>query len=184
MESGSQDNRQKSNKKVVTTLVAIVFFMSGFSFALVPLYDVFCEITGLNGKTADGPVAVETKKIDLNRTVKVQFVANMNTSNSWKFKPEVFEMEVHPGKLEETFFYAENMADIGKYAQAVPSVVPGLAAQYFHKTECFCFNEQKFEAGEGKDMPLRFMVDPELPEKVKQLTLSYTFFELDKVAAK
>ena len=164
-------------------LVAMVFFMSGFSFALVPLYDIFCEITGLNGKTADGPVAVE-QKIDFNRMVKVQFIANMNGAGSWKFKPDVFEMEVHPGKLEDTLFYAENMTDLNKVAQAIPSVVPGQAAIYFHKTECFCFNEQAFEPWEGKNMPLRFMVDPELPDKIKTITLSYTFFELDKVAVK
>ncbi len=183
MEPESGRVERKSNKKLVTMLVAMVFFMSGFSFALVPLYDVFCEITGLNGKTADRPVAVE-QRVDLSRTVKVQFIANMNGAGSWKFKPAVFEMEVHPGKLEETLFYAENMTDLNKVAQAVPSVVPGQAALYFHKTECFCFNEQVFEPREGKDMPLRFMVDPELPEKIKTIALSYTFFELDRVAAK
>jgi cytochrome c oxidase assembly protein subunit 11 len=179
----SQTER-KSNKKIVTMLVAMVFFMSGFSFALVPLYDVFCEITGLNGKTADGPVAVSTKKVDLSRTVKVQFIANMNSDAPWKFRPDVFEMEVHPGQLNETVFYAQNLADKNKVAQAIPSVAPGQAALYFHKTECFCFNEQEFKPNEGRDMPLRFMVDPELPGKIKTLTLSYTFFELNKVASK
>ncbi len=183
MEPESSRAERKSNKRLVTMLVAMVFFMSGFSFALVPLYDIFCEITGLNGKTADGPVAVK-QNIDPDRTVKVQFIANMNSAESWKFKPDVFEMEVHPGKLEETLFYAENMADVNKVARAVPSVVPGQAARYFHKTECFCFSEQAFEPREGKNMPLRFMVDPELPEKIKTISLSYTFFELDRVAVK
>ena len=178
-----KETTRRSNKKTVTALVAMVFFMSGFSFALVPLYDVFCEITGLNGKTADGPVVVETNKVDLNRTVKVQFIANLNHS-AWQFRPEVFEIEVHPGQLNETSFYAKNMAAHNKVAQAVPSVSPGQAALYFHKTECFCFNEQKFKPNEGKNMPLRFMVDPELPEKIKTLTLSYTFYELNKVAGK
>ncbi len=180
-ESGKIERR--SHKKLVAMLVAMVFFMSGFSFALVPLYEVFCEITGLNGKTADGPVAVE-EKIDMNRTVKVQFIANMNSINgAWKFTPDVFEMEVHPGSLEETAFHAENTTDLNRVAQAVPSVVPGQAALYFHKTECFCFNEQSFEPQESKSMPLRFMVDPELPEKIETIALSYTFFELDRVAA-
>ena len=163
-------------------LVVMVFFMSGFSFALVPLYDVFCEVTGLNGKTAEGPAEISKIQVDLERTVKVQFIANLNGDAPWKFKPDVFEMEVHPGQLNETVFYAQNLADESKVAQAIPSVVPGLAAQYFHKTECFCFNEQTFKANEGRDMPLRFMVDPELPENITTLTLSYTFFELDKVA--
>ncbi len=165
-------------------LVGMVFFMSGFSFALVPLYDVFCEITGLNGKTADGPVAVDTKKVDLDRTVRVQFIANLNSGAPWKFKPQVFEMKVHPGQLNDTVFFAQNLTDKGKVAQAIPSVAPGLAAQYFHKTECFCFNEQAFKPGEERDMPLRFMVDPLIPEDITTLTLSYTFFELDKVASK
>lgn len=167
-------------------LVAMVFFMSGFSFALVPLYDIFCEITGLNGKTADRPVVVETNRVDLDRQVQVKFVANLNNQQGWKFRPDVFEMAVHPGQLNETVFYAENLSGKGRVAQAVPSVVPGQAALYFHKTECFCFSEQAFNPQESKMMPLRFMVDPELPEKIESLTLSYTFFELgsDRVASR
>ena len=179
-----QADNKRSNKKIVTLLVGMVFFMSGFSFALVPLYDVFCEITGLNGKTADGPVAVDVKKVDMDRTVRVQFIANLSSGAPWEFKPDVFEMKVHPGQLNDTVFFAHNLTDKGKVAQAIPSVSPGLAAQYFHKTECFCFNEQTFKPGEKLDMPLRFMVDPQLPDDIKTLTLSYTFFELDKVASK
>ena len=180
--SGANETRTRSNKNIVTMLVAMVFFMSGFSFALVPLYDAFCEITGLNGKTADGPVAVAGKQVDLDRTVKVQFITNLNSGAAWEFKPDVFEMAVHPGELNETLFYARNLAGNSKVAQAIPSVSPGQAALYFHKTECFCFNEQEFKPEEGKEMPLRFMVDPELPEEIETLTLSYTFFELNKVA--
>jgi cytochrome c oxidase assembly protein subunit 11 len=174
---------KKSNSRIVTMLVGMVFFMSGFSFALVPLYDVFCEITGLNGKTADGPVAITTQQVDKDRTVRVQFIANLNNGAPWEFRPDVFEMAVHPGQLNETVFYAQNLTSKGKVAQAIPSVAPGQAASYFHKTECFCFNEQAFKPGEERDMPLRFMVDPELPDHIKTLTLSYTFFELDKVAS-
>jgi cytochrome c oxidase assembly protein subunit 11 len=174
----------KSNKKIVTVLVAMVFFMSGFSFALVPLYDVFCDITGLNGKTADGPAVISSNEVDLDRTVKVQFIASLNNEAPWEFRPDVFEVKVHPGELNETFFFAKNLTSQSKVAQAVPSVAPGQAALYFHKTECFCFSEQGFKPNEGRDMPLRFMVDPELPENIETLTLSYTFFELDKVAVK
>lgn len=174
----------RSNKKVVTMLVAMAFFMTGFGFALVPLYDIFCEVTGLNGKTADGPVVVKSVKVDESRLVTVQFVANLNKNAPWKFRPAVFEMQVHPGKLMETSFYAENLTDKNKVAQAVPSVTPGQVAKYFKKTECFCFTQQAFKPKEGRNMPLRFMLDPEFPEDINTVTLSYTFFELGKVAAK
>ncbi|MCW8965014.1 MAG: cytochrome c oxidase assembly protein [Gammaproteobacteria bacterium] len=170
------------HSKTVTMLVAMVFFMSGFSFALVPLYDVFCEVTGLNGKTAEGPAAISKAQVDTDRTVKVQFLTNLNNQAPWKFKADVYEMKVHPGQMYETSFYAQNLTADKKVAQAVASVSPGLAAEHFNKTECFCFNEQAFEANEGKDMPLRFMVNPELPKEITTLTLSYTFFELDKLA--
>jgi len=170
------------HNKTVTMLVAMVFFMSGFSFALVPLYDVFCEVTGLNGKTAEGPAAISKVQVDTDRAVKVQFLTNLNNQAPWKFKADVYEMEVHPGQMYETSFYAQNLTSDKKVAQAVASVSPGLAAEHFSKTECFCFNEQAFEANEGKDMPLRFMVNPELPKEITTLTLSYTFFELDKLA--
>ena len=183
MDQGKEAGK-KSNKKVVTVLVAMVFFMSGFSFALVPLYDVFCDITGLNGKTADGPAVISTNKVDLSRTVKVQFIANLNNEAPWEFRPDVFEVKVHPGELTDTYFFAKNLTNENKVAQAVPSVAPGQAALYFHKTECFCFSEQDFKPNEGRDMPLRFMVDPELPENIRTLTLSYTFFELNKVVVK
>ena len=173
----------KSNKKLVTMLVGMVFFMVGFSFAMVPLYDIFCEITGLNGKTAPGPVAVDKLRVDESRTVKVQFVANTNNVGGFRFRPDVFEMEVRPGELSETHFYARNMTDYRQTAQAVPSVAPGRAALYFHKTQCFCFDNQVFEARADKNMPVRFVVDPQLPEKIKTITLSYTFFQVDRVAA-
>jgi len=173
-----------SNKKIVTMLVVLVFFMSGFSFALVPLYDIFCEVTGLNGKTADGPAVVSAEKADESRLVTVQFIASLNKNAPWKFKPEVFEMKVHPGQVMETSFYAENLTDDSRVAQAVPSVSPGVAARHFDKVECFCFTRQEFKPGEGRNMTLRFMVGKELPEDITTVTLSYTFFELDTVAAK
>lgn len=183
------DNKElgESNRKIVSRLLVFVVFMSCFGFALVPLYDVFCDVTGLRFTDLEEKAASNqtvTSRVDEHRTVKVQFVANMNTGGRWTFKPDIFEMEVHPGKLEETIFYAENLSQMKKVAQAVPDVLPKVATPYFHKTECFCFNEQAFEPQEGKDMPLRFVVDPELPEKIKTITLSYTFFELDKVATK
>ena len=107
----------------------------------------------------------------------VEFIANVNQSMPWEFKPVVARMEVHPGKMYRTSFHARNRTDKTMVGQAIPSVTPGLAAQHFKKTECFCFTEQQFSAGEGRDMPLLFMVDRELPEDIKVVTLSYTFFD-------
>jgi len=168
-----------ANQKIIRRLLFVVVGMFGFGFAMVPLYDVFCDITGINGKTS-GRVAVAATEPDMSRTVTVEFIASLNESMPWDFRPEVSSMEVHPGKMYRTTFYAKNRTDKEMTGQAVPSVTPGLAARHFKKTECFCFTEQKFSAREGRDMPLMFMVDRELPEEIEVVTLSYTFFEHKK----
>jgi cytochrome c oxidase assembly protein subunit 11 len=155
--------------------------MFGFGFLLVPLYDVFCEVTGLNGKTS-GEAAVIVERPDVNRTVKIEFTGSLNQNAPWEFSPAVASMEVHPGKLYAANYVARNLLERDALATAVPSVVPGQAARYFLKTECFCFTDQPFEAGEEKDMPVRFIVDPDLPAHIDTVTLSYTFFE-KKLAA-
>jgi len=166
-----------SNQKLVKRLLFAVVGMFGFGFAMVPLYNVLCDITGLNGKTGGRVAIAEVLEPDLSRTVMVEFIANVNLSMPWEFKPVVARMEVHPGKMYRTSFHARNRTDKTMVGQAIPSVTPGLAAQHFKKTECFCFTEQQFSAGEGRDMPLLFMVDRELPEDIKVVTLSYTFFD-------
>jgi len=149
-----------------------------FGFALVPLYDVFCDITGLNGKTNQQAYVSVEDLIDTSRNVKVQFVATNNESMPWEFKPEVFELSVHPGEEIKTTFYAKNPRAYAMTAQAIPSVSPGKAAAYFHKTECFCFNNQLLAAGQSTDMPLSFIVDRDLPKSVHTITLSYTLFDI------
>ena len=168
-----------SNARLVKRLLLAVTAMFGFGFAMVPLYNVFCDLTGLNGKVG-GRVEAVGVEADLNRTVMVEFVANLNQTMPWEFRPEVSRMEVHPGKVYRTSFYAQNRTDRIMVGQAIPSVTPGTAAQHFKKTECFCFTEQQFAAGEGRDMPVMFMVDPELPDDVPVVTLSYTFFDKEK----
>jgi cytochrome c oxidase assembly protein subunit 11 len=168
-----------SNARLVKRLLLAVTAMFGFGFAMVPLYNVFCDLTGLNGKVGGRVEAVEVEA-DLNRTVMVEFVANVNQTMPWEFRPEVSRMEVHPGKVYRTSFYAQNRTDRVMVGQAIPSVSPGVAAQHFKKTECFCFTEQQFAAGEGRDMPVMFMVDTELPDDVEVVTLSYTFFDKQK----
>jgi cytochrome c oxidase assembly protein subunit 11 len=166
-----------SNQKLLKRLLFVAVAMFGFGFAMVPLYDVLCDITGLNGKTGGRVEIAEVLEPDLNRTVTVEFIASVNQTMPWDFTPLVSRMEVHPGKMYRTSFHAKNRTDRTMVGQAIPSVTPGLAARHFNKTECFCFTEQQFSAGEGRDMPLLFMVDRELPEDIKVVTLSYTFFD-------
>lgn len=158
--------------------------MFGFGFAMVPFYDVFCEWTGLNGRTASAPAQELRQTVDRERTVTVEFVASVNQDLPWEFRPEVVRMQVHPGQAYTTRFFARNKRDAAMVGHAVPSVAPGVAARHFQKTECFCFTEQRFEAEEGRWMPVRFTVAPELPGKIEVVTLSYTFFDTGKVAAR
>ena len=165
-------------------LVAVAMF--GFGYLLVPLYDVFCEITGLNGKTGkvDSAEIAASYVPDESRLITVQFVAANNLNMPWEFEPAVASMQVHPGKLYTTTFTARNPTDRDMVGQAVPSVAPGKASRYFNKTECFCFNNQPLLAGESKDMPLRFIVHPKMPKNVRTLTLAYTVFDVTQQAAK
>lgn len=146
-------------------------------FIMPPLYDAFCEVTGLNGKTGGRYKAVPTA-VDRGRLVTVQFVASNNENMPWRFKPSVVSMKVHPGEAMDTVFLAENPTGRDMVAQAIPSLVPFKAAEYFHKTECFCFNQQVLAAGERAELPLRFIVDPDLPPGVNTITLSYTLFDV------
>ena len=164
------------NSKVVTRLLVAVVLMFGFGFALVPLYDVFCDVTGLNGKTGDKVEFSEAMKIDTSREITVEFVASLNESMPWEFRPLTKSIRVHPGEPARIEYVAVNKTKHRIIGQAVPSVTPGLAAQHFQKTECFCFTEQILEAEEKRTMPVIFVVDPELSDDINQITLSYTFF--------
>lgn len=163
---------------IVKRLLLVVAGMFCFGFALVPMYDLFCEVTGLNGKTNSEAYIPAAELVDTSREVTVQFVATNNEGMPWEFKPDTFKMTVHPGEQVNTTFFARNPRGEEMIAQAIPSVAPGRAAEYFHKTECFCFNQQKLEAGESVDMPLTFIVDRDLPSSVKTITLSYTLFDV------
>ena len=159
-------------------LALFVIAMFGFGFALVPLYNVFCDITGLNGKTrvAD-EAAVMAYEVDTSRQITVEFMTSLNQGLRWEFEPEVPKMKVHPGKVYTVQFFARNLMGEDVVGQAIPSVAPNVASRYFNKTECFCFTQQLFHAGEGRDMPVSFVIDPRLPADVTTVTLSYTFFD-------
>ena len=162
-------------------LAIIPLLMFGFGFALVPLYDVFCDITGLNGKTGRVQAAeIDASQIDVTRTIEVRFLANTNTGLPWSFEPVVKKMVVHPGQVYEALYRVRSSSSEKTTGQAVPSVSPGLAAKYFNKTECFCFTQQELEARETRDMPLRFVVGTGISKDIEQITLSYTFFSVDQ----
>lgn len=162
-------------------IVVIPVLMFGFGFALVPLYDAICDITGLNGKTGRIEAsAINVNQTDTSRTIEVRFLANTATGLPWSFEPVVKKMSVHPGKVYEAQYRVRSSSDNVTFGQAIPSVSPGLAAQHFNKTECFCFSEQKLVAGEARDMPLRFIIGNDIDKKIEQITLSYTFFSVDK----
>jgi cytochrome c oxidase assembly protein subunit 11 len=174
----AMDERKQANRRVVKRLGIAALLMFGFGFALVPLYDVFCDITGINGKT--GRIELEdalSQTVDEDREVTVEFLATVHSDLPWEFRPMVKKVKVHPGEVIEVNYFARNMTNDVVTGQAVPSLAPGLAAKYFSKTECFCFTRQALGPGEGKEMPLRFIVDPELPENVRTVSLSYTFYQ-------
>ncbi len=177
-------DKRRASRRVALRLLGVVTLMFGFGFALVPLYDVFCDVLGINGKTATGRYEYRLDDVipDRTRTVRVQFAAFNGEGLSWKFQPRERELKIYPGQVISTFYYARNSAGRDMVAQAVPSVSPGPAAPYFHKTECFCFDRQALSAGEEREMPLRFFVDPALPKDIGTITLSYTLYDVTALA--
>lgn len=175
--------QNKPNRWLLTKLLSGALCMFLFAlFVMPPLYNMFCEITGIGGKTG-GPYQVTDAGVDTSRTVKVQFVATNNAAMPWEFSPKVYQVEVHPGQPTEVAFFARNSTHRDMVAQAIPNVTPFNAAEYLHKTECFCFNQQPLKAGEEADLPLVFIVDKDLPKAVTTITLAYTLFDItDRVA--
>lgn len=175
--SEQQSNLDQRIRRGVAKLVVTVVLMFGFGFAMVPLYDVICDITGLNGKTSD--VAAEaTDKIDESRVVEVQFITQTDSAMPWEFRPEVRSVKVSPGEIKLVNFYAKNTAADTVVGQAIPSVSPGLAAVHLKKTQCFCFNQQTLAGGKDVEMPMIFYLDPALPKNITQITLSYTLYNV------
>jgi cytochrome c oxidase assembly protein subunit 11 len=163
-------------------VIRLLIFVAGafaFGFALVPLYDVLCSITGLgNQKSLTRAVAATRDAADETRVVTIDFMANLPTVGNWEFRPVMHSMQVHPGRLYEADFIAHNLTGHDTIAQAVPDIVPSKVAAWFHKTECFCFSPQSFKRDEQRVMPVRFFVDADLPGYVDHLTLAYTFYDV------
>jgi cytochrome c oxidase assembly protein subunit 11 len=169
--------RAPAARRLAVKLGLSAVAMFGFGFLLVPIYDAVCRITGIGGRTSDVAAVAVAGEIDADRSVVVEFVAIRNEQATWEFRPATVSMEVHPGQLYDTTFFARNLTTSRLVGQAIPRVAPGIAAKYFKKTECFCFRPQPFDGGEGRDLGLQFMVDPDLPQHIDRLTLSYTLFQ-------
>jgi cytochrome c oxidase assembly protein subunit 11 len=169
---------ERHNKRLLVQLSLAVVAMFGFGFALVPLYNLLCDITGINGKNSGLTQAAEIDYgVDENRRVTVQFVTTVNQGMPWAFEAVDQKLRVHPGELTTVQFRARNESGRDMIGQAVPSVRPADAAGYLRKTQCFCFDRQPLAAHETRTMPMRFVIDPELPDHVDSINLSYTFFD-------
>jgi cytochrome c oxidase assembly protein subunit 11 len=175
--------QRRANRSLTKRLLVMTAGSFAFGWALVPLYNVLCKATGIGNAEAKSGKSVVTESVDPNRVVTIEFMAEPASVGSFEFRPEVASMQIHPGKLYDTRFYAKNLTLAASVAQAVPSISPTGTAKYFHKTECFCFSPQKFAVGEGRDMPVRFIVDPQLPSNVDKLTLAYTFYDTTQSAS-
>jgi cytochrome c oxidase assembly protein subunit 11 len=149
---------------------------------MVPLYDVLCDVLGINGKTNGQAYTAVEVRVDESREITVQFVATNNEGMPWEFGPSVTAMKINPGAVNDTVFFARNPMPKAMIAQAIPSISPARAAAYFHKTECFCFNQQPLDADGSAEMPLQFIVDQDLPRDIKTITLSYTIFDVTEMA--
>lgn len=169
---------QINHGPLLKKLILVITVMFGFAFALVPLYDVFCRITGLNGKTAEQPASTDRAVIDSKRTIQMEFLAHADTQMPWQFTQETDRLSIRPGEMKLVNYRVFNPTDRTMIGQAVPSVSPGPAAAYLKKVECFCFHRQELRAGESKLMPLKFYVDPALPSDINTITLSYSLYDI------
>jgi cytochrome c oxidase assembly protein subunit 11 len=182
---GARRARPGRHRPLLLRLALFVVGSFAFGFALVPLYSVLCKVwdTGNRWYGTQTAQASVVERPDTDRTVTVEFVAHVPSSGNWEFTPHVTTMQVHPGKLYATTFYARNLTGSPVVAQAVPSIAPASIARYFRKTECFCFRPQPFATGEGRDMALRFIIDPQLPPDFDRVTLAYSFFDRPQATA-
>jgi len=176
--------RLSSNPTTDTAAKLLLLAAAMFAFVfvvMVPLYNVLCDALGINGKTAGQAYTAAPAGVDETREITVQFIASNNAGMPWEFRPERTVMRVHPGAANDTVFLARNPTPGAMVAQAIPSVSPSRAAEYFHKTECFCFNQQPLDGRSAARMPLQFIVDRDLPRDIRTITLSYTLFDVTEM---
>ncbi len=185
-----ENGLEQQHRRLLGKLFGVVVVMFVFAvFAMPPIYDAFCELTGLNGKgrmqAAKGPLP----RVDEGRALRVEFLTATDAGLPWRFRQGESRINVHPGQINQVMFRVENEAAYAVVGRAVPSIAPAEAAQYIKKTECFCFREQRLEAKAARDMPMIFYVDPEIPAHIRTVTLSYKFYLLpgkqqDQLAAR
>lgn len=175
----------KIDKQGDKYIVAKLFFgaVGMFAFAMFvmpPFYNLLCSVLDINSPRLSNKKAyvAEEVKVDRTRLVKVQFVTINSANMPWEFRSDITSVEVHPGEPTRVMFFARNPTDQKMIAQAVPSIVPEKAVEFFHKTECFCFTQQALDARTGIDMPVVFIVDQALPAEIHTITLSYTLFDV------
>lgn len=176
-------DRARENRRLTRSLWLMTAGAFAFGFALVPLYDVICEVTGYGSRDALTEAAEVVEAPDESRSVTVEFISAAPTFGEWEFRPEQGSLAVRPGKLYEARFHARNLASTHVTGQAIPSIAPQQATRYFRKTDCFCFRPQPFDAGEERELIVRFIVDRDLPESIDRVTLAYSMYSSpDRVA--
>lgn len=177
----SASERQANNQRLAMRLGLVALFFVGFGFAMVPMYDVICRLTGLNGKTNEVAIATDPNmQVDAARWVNVEFLSQTMPGVGLQFKPDQFSVRIHPGALTFANYTVTNTTNKVFVGQAIPSITPAVAAQYFEKVQCFCFSQQTFQPGETRTMPVVFVVNPKLDSDIGTVTLSYAFFEAVK----
>ena len=171
-------DKPRTNKKVILPLITYALLMFGLGFAMAPLYEKFCKITGITDSTTRK--AIKDYAVNKNRVIRVEFDATINQNLAFEFKPLTPFVEIHPGEIKEVNYYVKNNTQKDIVAQAVPSVTPIFATTHLNKIECFCFTQQTLKAGEERIMPLRFVLDDGVPEDISTVTLSYTFMDVNR----
>jgi cytochrome c oxidase assembly protein subunit 11 len=177
--TGPADNRSLTWK-----LLGFALGSFGFGFALVPLYNVLCGVTGVGDQSLLLRKAEAAEHPDPSRTITIEFLGNVASAGGWEFHPVASTLEVHPGKLYSAEFFFHNLTGRDMTAQAVPNIAPSKLAAIFHKTECFCFSPQHFRVNEERNMPVRFIIDPSIPKYVDRITLAYTFYDASSQVSK
>lgn len=173
-----------SHKKILVRCGVVIMCMAAFPFASIPLYNAFCQWTGLNGKIDLSAPAAASRVRDIagQRTITVEFVADASPDLPWTLKPELTQMKINLGESIRINFYAENLSSRNIVARAVPSISPGEGSPHFKKTQCFCFDNIQLKAGEKLEMPVVFYLDENFPDDIATVTLAYKVFDVtDKV---
>ncbi len=173
------ENATEDNSTILKKLFFFSVVMFGFSYAMVPMYEKICEVTGIRQPVANlDAVAKETRTVDMTREISIQFDANIHSA-ALQFKPLQSSIKAHPGEYTEIIYEVRNNAKIAITGQAIPSYSPRNLEKYLKKIECFCFTKQVIEPGEIKQMPVKFAIDPQIPVDINTVTISYTLYVLE-----